>query len=84
MFLIASSFAIWRISRREVVDHTNVVDGGPVDTEGPGQPEPAGVVTTAMAAVSPPPTGATEELAATLPAPATTPDPKAPSAATTV
>ncbi|CAM5709734.1 Phosphate transporter OS=Streptomyces fumanus OX=67302 GN=GCM10018772_64660 PE=3 SV=1 [Streptomyces fumanus] len=24
LFLVGSSFAIWRISRREVVDHTNV------------------------------------------------------------
>ncbi|MEU1046128.1 low-affinity phosphate transporter PitH [Streptomyces sp. NPDC005897] len=81
VFLVASSFAIWRISRREVVDHTNVVDG---DVVGARQPEPAGVVTTAMAAVSPPPTGVAEDLAATLPAAATTSDPKAPSAATTV
>ncbi|MGW5566766.1 low-affinity phosphate transporter PitH [Streptomyces tendae] len=81
VILIASSFAIWRISRREVVDHTNVVDD---DTVGAQEPEPAGVVTTAMAAVTPPPAGVTEDLAATLPAPATTPDPKAPSAATTV
>ncbi|MER6166605.1 low-affinity phosphate transporter PitH [Streptomyces violaceorubidus] len=81
VILIASSFAIWRISRREVVDHTNVVGE---DTAGAQEPEPAGVVTTAMAAVSPPPAGVTEDLAATLPAPATTPDPKAPSAATTV
>ncbi|WP_030184806.1 low-affinity phosphate transporter PitH [Streptomyces violaceorubidus] len=81
VILIASSFAIWRISRREVVDHTNVVDD---DTAGAQEPEPAGVVTTAMAAVSPPPAGVTEDLAATLPAPAATPDPKAPSAATTV
>ncbi|AKZ54965.1 putative low-affinity inorganic phosphate transporter [Streptomyces ambofaciens ATCC 23877] len=72
VFLIASSAAIWKISRREVVDHTNVID----------EPEPSGVVTTAMAAVSPPPTGVTEELAAAVPAAA--PDAKAPSATTTV
>ncbi|MET9848567.1 inorganic phosphate transporter [Streptomyces ossamyceticus] len=61
VFLIASSAAIWVISRREVVDHTNVND-----SEGP-----PGVVTTAIAAVTPPPTGAVaEELAATIPAPA--------------
>ncbi|MEV6940402.1 hypothetical protein AB0N19_40405, partial [Streptomyces sp. NPDC051132] len=35
----APPWAIWKISRREVVDHTNVVAG----TE-----EPAGVVTTAI------------------------------------
>ncbi|MGW8061352.1 anion permease [Streptomyces ziwulingensis] len=72
VFLVASSAAIWKISRREVVDHTNVVDDA----------EPSGVVTTAMAAVSPPPTGAAEELAAAVPASA--PDSKAPSATTTV
>ncbi|MGX1121432.1 PiT family inorganic phosphate transporter [Streptomyces ambofaciens] len=81
VFLVVSSFAIWRISRREVVDHTNVVDD---DVVGAQQSEPAGVVTTAMAAVSPPPTGVAEDLAATLPAAATTSEPKAPSAATTV
>ncbi|WP_210575607.1 inorganic phosphate transporter [Streptomyces sp. GESEQ-4] len=62
VFLIASSAAIWLRSRREVVDHTNVND----TTE-----EPAGVVTTAIAAVTPPPVGtATDELTATIPAPA--------------
>jgi PiT family inorganic phosphate transporter len=45
VFLVASSAAIWKISRREVVDHTNVNDTD----------EPAGVVTTAMAAVTVPP-----------------------------
>ncbi|PPS70421.1 low-affinity phosphate transporter PitH [Streptomyces sp. MH60] len=80
VFLVASSFGIWRISRREVVDHTNVVEGDAVTAQ---EPEPAGVVTTAMAAVSPPPTGVTEDVAATVPAAATS-DPKAPTAATTV
>ncbi|MFD5554450.1 MULTISPECIES: anion permease [unclassified Streptomyces] len=62
--LVAGSAAIWFISRREVVDHTNVND---VD-------EPAGVVTTAIAAVTPPPAGpvadatALGDLTATLPA----------------
>ncbi|MEV8090794.1 inorganic phosphate transporter [Streptomyces nigra] len=66
VFLVASSFAIWKISRREVVDHTNVI----------ADDEPAGVVTTAMAAVTPPPTGTvTENLAVTVPAPATGPEP---------
>ncbi|MDF3147105.1 MULTISPECIES: inorganic phosphate transporter [unclassified Streptomyces] len=61
IFLIGSSAAIWKLSRREVIDHTNVNETD----------EPAGVVTTAMAAVTPPPAGstATEELAATIPAP---------------
>jgi PiT family inorganic phosphate transporter len=79
VFLIASSAAIWKLSRRQVVDHSNVND-----TE-----EPAGVVTTAMAAVTPPPAGTvTEDLTATIPSPATAPaaapatDPAAPPAAT--
>ncbi|MGW7403928.1 anion permease [Streptomyces sp. NPDC054833] len=75
VFLIASSAAIWKLSRRLVVDHSNVND-----TE-----EPAGVVTTAMAAVTPPPAGTvTEDLTATIPSPATAPatDPAAPPAAT--
>ncbi|MFD9003999.1 anion permease [Streptomyces sp. NPDC059582] len=63
VFLIASSAAIWKISRREVVDHSNV--------NAPEQP--AGVVTTAIAAVTPPPAGTvTADLTATIPAPATT------------
>ncbi|MBT2488785.1 inorganic phosphate transporter [Streptomyces sp. ISL-96] len=65
-FLIGSCIAIWFISRRQVVDHTNVND---VDVDA----EPAGVVTTAMAAVSVPPTAgaiAAEEFKATIPAPA--------------
>ncbi|MFJ5266468.1 anion permease [Streptomyces sp. NPDC088387] len=58
-FLIGSSAWIWKLSRREVVDHTNVN----------GTEEP-GVVTAAIAAVTPPPAGPADELAATLPAPA--------------
>ncbi|MFI9805488.1 anion permease [Streptomyces sp. NPDC052301] len=76
VFLVASSAAIWKISRREVVDHTNVV----ADTE-----EPAGVVTTAIAAVTPPPAGQiTEDLKATIaaPAPAEPAAPAVPPAAT--
>ncbi|MGW1808710.1 anion permease [Streptomyces sp. NPDC002078] len=62
VFLVAASATIWKISRREVVDHTNVV----------GVPEePAGVVTAAIAAVTPPPAGTiTEDLTATIPSPA--------------
>jgi PiT family inorganic phosphate transporter len=74
VFLIASSATIWKISRREVVDASNVNE-----TE-----EPAGVVTTAIAAVTPPPAGTvSEDLTATIPAPATTaaPDPATPPAA---
>ncbi|WP_328668359.1 inorganic phosphate transporter [Streptomyces sp. NBC_00328] len=61
VFLVGSSFAIWRRSRREVIDHNNVND-----TE-----EPAGVVTQAIAAVTPPPAGTVADgLTATIPAPA--------------
>ncbi|MEV6807580.1 inorganic phosphate transporter [Streptomyces sp. NPDC051132] len=95
VFLVAASAAIWKISRREVVDHTNVVAG----TE-----EPAGVVTTAIAAVTPPPAGTVTAhvpaqaagsltarvttdltpagLTATIPAPAAEPAPAVPPAAT--
>jgi PiT family inorganic phosphate transporter len=66
VFLVATGAAIWKLSRREVVDASNVND-----TE-----EPAGVVTTAIAAVTPPPAAAvTEDLTATLPAPPQTAKP---------
>jgi len=75
VFLVAASAAIWKISRREVVDASNVNESE----------EPAGVVTTAIAAVTPPPTGTvTEGLTATIPAPASVtaaPDPATPPAA---
>ncbi|MFJ3660297.1 anion permease [Streptomyces sp. NPDC090119] len=61
LFLIGSSFAIWKISRREVIDHTHVTTEEYV--------EPAGVVTTAMAMVTPPPVGiVADDLTATIPA----------------
>ncbi|WP_274556823.1 inorganic phosphate transporter [Streptomyces spiramyceticus] len=67
VFLVSACTAIWFISRRQVVDHTNVND---VDAD----TEPAGVVTTAMAAVTVPPTAgaaaAAEDLKTTIPAPA--------------
>jgi len=67
VFLIASSAAIWVVSRREVIDHTNVND---VEGDGTAE-EPAGVVTTAIAAVTPPPAGTvTDDLTATIPSPA--------------
>ncbi|WP_231679971.1 inorganic phosphate transporter, partial [Streptomyces clavuligerus] len=51
-FLIGSSVAIWVYSRRQVVDHTNVNEAETAEeTDAPG------VVTTAMAAVTPPPAG---------------------------
>ncbi|MFJ8076134.1 anion permease [Streptomyces sp. NPDC096176] len=62
VFLVAACTAIWFISRRQVVDHTNVND---VDAD--GTDERAGVVTTAIAAVTPPPAG---DIKATIPAPA--------------
>src|SRR3954447_10646838 len=72
VFLVASSAAIWKISRREVVDASNVNHTD----------EPAGVVTTAIAAVTPPPAGTvTETLPATIPAPPATTEPAAPPAA---
>ncbi|MFD8153664.1 anion permease [Streptomyces sp. NPDC001046] len=75
VFLVGSSAAIWKISRREVVDHTNVNDTG--------EAEPAGVVTTAMAAVTPPPAGQiVEEPVTAFPAQATSE--RTPSTTTTV
>ncbi|MBV7695174.1 inorganic phosphate transporter [Streptomyces sp. TRM70350] len=67
VFLVGSSAAIWKISRREIVNHTNVNDT---------DEEPAGVVTAAMAAVTPPPAGTpADDLTATIPAQATAPEP---------
>ncbi|MEU2231733.1 anion permease [Streptomyces vietnamensis] len=76
-FLAASCVGIWLVSRRQPVDHTNVNE---VETG----TEPDGVVTTAMAAVTPPPAGsvaavADEDLKTTIPAPVPT-DPAAPPA----
>ncbi|MEU3607344.1 inorganic phosphate transporter [Streptomyces sp. NPDC035033] len=78
-FLVASCLGIWLVSRRQVVDHTNVNDDDDENT-----PEPAGVVTTAIAAVTPPPAGsvaavADEGLKTTIHAPAPG-DPAAPPA----
>ena len=62
VFLVASCGVIWKVSRRQVVDHTNVN----ADTD----EEPAGVVTTAIAAVIPPPAGTvSDDLTATIPSP---------------
>ncbi|WP_019067445.1 inorganic phosphate transporter [Streptomyces hokutonensis] len=66
VFLIASSTAIWIVSRRQVVDASNVNEFE----------EPAGVVTAAIAAVTPPPSVALSEgLTATIPSPPVTPAP---------
>jgi PiT family inorganic phosphate transporter len=61
-FLIGACVAIWFVSRRQVVDHTNVNDVA-------DDAEPAGVVTAAIAAVSPPPAGTpAQDLKTTIPA----------------
>lgn len=65
--LVSGSGAIWVLSRRKPVGKDDVApDGTPVT----GDAEPAGVVTTAIAAVSPPPTAAQQDLKTTIPAPA--------------
>ncbi|MFD8674235.1 anion permease [Streptomyces seoulensis] len=76
LFLIGSSFAIWKISRREVIDHTHVA--------AEEYTEPAGVVTTAMAMVTPPPVGmVADDLTATIPAATAEPRTTEPTPATT-
>ncbi|WP_405732703.1 inorganic phosphate transporter [Streptomyces sp. NBC_01537] len=68
----AACATIWVAARRKPVDHTNVNE---VEAEAPG------VVTTAIAAVTPPPAG---PLTATIPAPVAAPTtPAAPAAQTT-
>ncbi|MFK8911893.1 anion permease, partial [Streptomyces sp. YS-3] len=66
VLLLAGSGFIWKLSRRQPVDHNDVTN---VPAATPA--EPAGVVTTAMAAVTPPPTAAAVavDLTATIPAP---------------
>ncbi|MEV8394416.1 MULTISPECIES: inorganic phosphate transporter [unclassified Streptomyces] len=73
VLLIGISGAIWLASRRRPVDHTNVNEseagaaGAAQDAASAG---PAGLVTDAVAAVTPPPTaGAAQELSTTIPAP---------------
>ncbi|MGB8944131.1 MAG: inorganic phosphate transporter [Streptomyces sp.] len=72
--LVAGSAVIWVLSRRNAVDHTNVTN----DEPGALDAEPAGVVTTAIAAVSPPPTGSAvtstdvDLVKTTIPAPTST------------
>ncbi|GAT80590.1 phosphate transporter [Streptomyces sp. F-3] len=66
-FLVVSSAAIWKISRRQVVDHTNVNDTGETPAAaGSGKPSDA-VAPAALASQ------AAEELTATIPAPASAP-----------
>ncbi|MFI9582939.1 anion permease [Streptomyces sp. NPDC052236] len=65
-FLIAACVAIWVVSRRQVIDHTNVND-----VEADADAEPAGVVTAAIAAVTPPPAGTlAQPFTTSIPAPA--------------
>ncbi|MET9496873.1 inorganic phosphate transporter [Streptomyces sp. NPDC006552] len=70
LLLIGGAGTIWKLSRRDSVDHTNVT----ADAAG-AVAEPADVVTTAIAAVSPPPvaaaaeSGPSVEVKATIPAP---------------
>ncbi|WP_394435117.1 inorganic phosphate transporter [Streptomyces sp. SGAir0957] len=93
--LVGGSAVIWKLSRRETVDHTSVTPDTPGSGSGSGSvEEPAGVITTAIAAVSPPPvatvvdTGAPVDLKSTIPAipsPASAPaaaDPARPAGAT--
>ncbi|GHE83918.1 phosphate transporter [Streptomyces longispororuber] len=56
--LIGGSAVIWSLSRRQPVDHTNVTADEIGATGAARDGEPAGVVTTAIAAVTPPPAGA--------------------------
>lgn len=91
--LVGGSAVIWKLSRRETVDHTSVTPDTPGSGSGSVE-EPAGVITTAIAAVSPPPvaavvdTGAPVDLKSTIPAipsPASAPaaaDPARPAGAT--
>ncbi|MFI6643529.1 anion permease [Streptomyces sp. NPDC050504] len=84
--LIAGSAVIWTLSRRQPVDHTNVTDDEIPGIDTPADRESAGVVTTAIAAVTPPPAGPVAsaadlagDLKTTIPAPAgTTTDPARP------
>lgn len=72
VLLVAGSGAIWILSRRRPVGHGDVAPGGGDGAPLAGDAEPAGVVTTAIAAVSPPPTAAQaqQDLKTTIPAPA--------------
>ncbi|MFD7963170.1 anion permease [Streptomyces zaomyceticus] len=78
VILVGGSAVIWSLSRRKPVDHNNV-------TADDLDAEPAGVVTTAIAAVTPPPAAgsvaavADQDLKTTIPAPVPT-DPAAPPA----
>ncbi|APY88974.1 inorganic phosphate transporter [Streptomyces alfalfae] len=55
--LVAGSAVIWVLSRRNAVDHTNVTADEIRHDGDRANAEPVGVVTTAIAAVTPPPAG---------------------------
>ncbi|MFD7297488.1 anion permease [Streptomyces sp. NPDC059897] len=55
--LVIGSAVIWKLSRRNSIDHTNVTADEP---HAPSAQEAPGVVTTAMASVTPPPAGTVE------------------------
>ncbi|MER5951100.1 inorganic phosphate transporter [Streptomyces sp. NPDC001904] len=83
--LVVGSGVIWKLSRRDSIDHTNVT-ADEVGSAAEPTAEPAGVVTTAIAAVTPPPVGTlvigeSEDVKATIPAPAPA-DPARPAGAT--
>lgn len=65
VLLVAGSGVIWSLSRRQPVGQHSVTPDEPAASD-----EPAGVVTTAIAAVAPPPAGAVSDgLRTTIPAP---------------
>ncbi|BAU82341.1 phosphate transporter [Streptomyces laurentii] len=86
ILLVAGSGVIWSLSRRKPVDQHNVTADDLDAPAGAADAEPAGVVTTAIAAVSPPPPAgsvaavADEHLKTTIPSPGPA-DPAAPPAA---
>lgn len=81
ILLVGGSGFIWKLSRREPVSHADVTNT-PADAVTEAPAEPAGVVTTAIAAVTPPPTVAAvaADLTATIPAPVAPADPARPAA----
>ncbi|HWM38601.1 MAG TPA: inorganic phosphate transporter [Streptomyces sp.] len=68
---LAISGAIWLLSRRQPVDHTNVNDVAPAAADGQ---ESGGVVTAAFQAVAPPPTVRAGDAASAEPEPAVGPE----------
>ncbi|MFJ9177645.1 anion permease [Streptomyces sp. NPDC102360] len=58
--LVTGSGIIWKLSRRNSIDHTNVTADEPHAAPAQEAQEAPGVVTTAIAAVTPPPAGTVE------------------------